>query len=128
MGILKWTKKIDPQKAIETLASGIDNVFYTKEEKAEAAKKAFDQWLEFYKLVNDENTARSITRRYLAIMFAAVFLFLVLAASICWAFNQQYANFLIDITKMISPYVGGIMLFYFGYYGVKSVIQSVNKT
>lgn len=128
MTILKrFFNKVDPQKTFDTVASGIDKVFFTKEEQAEAKAKAFEQWLEWYRLATEENTARSITRRYLAILFAGVFLFLILAAAGIWYFNVEYAAFLWELAKTLAPYVGGIMLFYFGYYGIKSVVKTAKN-
>ena len=128
MSLFGWAKKIDPQEAFDTVASGIDKVFYTNEEKAEAAAKAFDQYMEWFKLASDENSARSITRRYLAVMFAGVFLFLLLASGAVWLFNADYASFLAELAKTIAPYVGGIMAFYFGYYAISNVIESTKKS
>lgn len=125
MGLFK--KKIDTQKAFDTVSSGIDKLFYTKEEKADASAKAFEQWLEWYKQANDENSTRSITRRYLAVMFATVFLVLLLSSGVCWLFDADYAAFLWELSKTVAPYVGSIMAFYFGYYAAQNIIKTVKQ-
>ncbi|WP_340112618.1 hypothetical protein [Maribellus mangrovi] len=131
MTILKkifGTKTIDPQKTFDTVASGIDKLFFTAEEKSEASQKAWDQWIEWYKLNSDENSARSKTRRILAILFASFFLFLLLAAAALYWFNEAYSAFLFDLAKEIFPLVSGIMLFYFGYYGWNSIVKNKKET
>jgi hypothetical protein len=127
MGLLNWTKKIDPQKAFDTIASGVDKVFFTQEEKSDAMLKAYDQYLEWYKMASDENSARSITRRYLAIMFSGIFLLLLLSAAGAYLLNEGYAAFLFNLAKELFPMVSGILFFYFGYYAVNSMIKT-NKT
>lgn len=119
--------KLDPQKTFDTVASGIDKLFFTPEEKSDAAQKAWDQWIEWYKLNSDENSARSKTRRVLAIMFSGSFLFLLLVAGIAYLFNAGYGSFLFDIAKELFPMVSGILFFYFGYYAVNSMINTTKK-
>ncbi len=132
MGILKnifsSADKLDPQKTFDTVASGVDKLFFTNEEKSDAAQKAWDQWLEWYKLSSTENSARSYTRRIMAVMFSSVFLFILLAAAGVWLIDKEYAAFLFDLGKELFPMVSGILFFYFGYYAVNSMIKtSKNK-
>jgi hypothetical protein len=132
MGILKgiFTKGsgIDPQKTFDTVASGVDKLFFTNQEKSEAAQKAWDQWLEWYKLSSSENSARSYTRRILAVIFSTTFLFMLLAAAGAWLVDPDYATFLFNVAKELFPMVSGILFFYFGYYAVNSMIKmSKNK-
>lgn len=126
--MFKFLKKIDPQEAFDTVASGIDKAFYTREEQSDDAKEAWSSWFEWYKNTLDESSVRSITRRILAVMFSTVFLILFLGAAAFYKFDKEYALFLFDLAKEIGPYVGGIMLFYFGYYGIKNVLQTSKKT
>ena len=125
--ILNIFKKADPQKTFDTISSGVDKLFFTNEEKVEAAQKAWDEWLNWYKLNVDETSARSITRRILAIMFASVYLGLLLAAAVMYTCNPDYAAFLFQLSEKLFALVSGIMLFYFGYYGVKSIVETNKK-
>lgn len=127
--LLKTTEKIDPQKTFDTVASGVDKLFFTQQEKSEAAQKAWDQWLEWYKLSSNENSARSYTRRILAVLFSGVFLGLLIWAATAYLWNADYAKFLFDVAKELFPMVSGILFFYFGYYAVNSMIKtSKNKS
>ena len=126
-GLFNTANKLDPQQTFNTISSGVDKLFFTNEEKSDAAKQAWDQWIEWYKLNSDENSARSKTRRILAIMFAAIFLFLLLCSGAVYLINETYANFLFELSKSIFPLVSGILLFYFGYYGVNSIIKTNSK-
>jgi len=125
--MFKFLKKIDPQKAFDTVASGIDKAFYTKEEQSDDAKAAWAGWFEWYKNTLDESSIRSITRRILAVMFSSVFLVLFIAAAVFYKFDKEYALFLFELAKELGVYVGGIMLFYFGYYGIKNIVQTSKK-
>lgn len=118
---------LDPQKTFDTVASGLDKLFFTNEEKSEAAQKAWDQWIEWYKLNSDENSARSKTRRLLAIMFSAFFIALLAFAAVVYLVNSEYSAFLFELAKEVLPMVAGILFFYFGYYAVNSVVKSTKQ-
>lgn len=123
LNLFSGKKKLDGQKVFDDVSSGIDKLFYTNEEKADQAQKAVDTYLEWYRLTLNENSARSITRRYLAIMFASVYLLLLVGSAVAKIFNDAYATHLWDLSKTLGPYVGGIMGFYFMYYGVQSILK-----
>jgi hypothetical protein len=127
LNIFKKLTKIDTQEVFNTVASGVDKAFYTKEEQSDDARKVYQDYFEWYKTTLEESTVRSITRRILAILFAACYLLLVIASAIAYKFDPEYSSFLWEVSKAIAPVVGGIMLFYFGYYGVKNVVKENNK-
>ena len=129
MGFLSgiFKKKIDADKAFNTITGGIDKIFFTNQERSEATQKAFNEYVEWYKLTIDESTAKSLTRRYIAILMVASFLILLLGSGVAYYFDINYAVHLWELSKTIIPYVGGIMLFYFGYYGVMNVIKAKKK-
>ncbi len=127
LNIFKNLIKINPQKVFDTVASGVDEAFYTKEEQSDDARKVYQDYFEWYKTTLEESTVRSITRRILAILFAACYLLLIIASAVAYKFDPEYSSFLWEVSKTIGPYVGGIMLFYFGYYGVKNVVKENNK-
>ncbi len=54
------------EKAADGLYYGIDKLVYTDEEKAEAFAEARQVYLEFVKTAYDQNSIRSVTRRWLA--------------------------------------------------------------
>lgn len=72
MSLFSWLsqtpKIIDTASELATnLASGVDVLFYTDEEKAQAQQKAFDAWLDMTKALGP-SSARDITRRIIAVM------------------------------------------------------------
>jgi hypothetical protein len=72
MGLFSWLsqtpKVVDTASDLATnLASGVDMIFYTEEEKAQARQKSFDAWLDMTKSLGP-SSARDITRRVIAVM------------------------------------------------------------
>ncbi len=72
MGFFSWLSKAP--KVTDTaceiakdISSGMDVLFYTDEEKAQAQQKAFDAWLEMTKALGP-SSARDISRRVIAVM------------------------------------------------------------
>jgi hypothetical protein len=112
---------------INSAVSGIDKLFYTDEEKAENAQKAFGLWLKAQEILIHESSIRSITRRYLAVMIVGVFLFLILLAAGLFAFGISSAKDVFQCAKSIANLVFMVAIFYFGYYGTQQIIHSVKK-
>ncbi len=110
---------------INSTVSSIDKLFYTEEEKAENAKDAFKLWLEAQRILIHESSVRSITRRYLAVMIVAVFLFLILLSAGLFAFGVDTAAKVFECAKAIANLVFMVAVFYFGYYGAQHVIKAV---
>ncbi len=120
--------KIDVGKAFDTIASGVDKIAFTEEERADFNKGVADAQLEFVKTTVSENSARSITRRYLAIGIVGVFLFLILSSAVAAAFNGDYAAFLFELAKSLTTLVLMVATFFFGgYYANKFVSASKEK-
>lgn len=103
----------------------LDEAFYTEQEKAENAVKVMDTWLKIQGAIADENSIRSITRRILAWFIMGTFLFLVVSACVIWRFNPEWAEYI--KTMLIDSQVGYLAMiigfFYFGSYGLKSVLK-----
>ncbi len=69
---MKWFQtifkgRLDAGKTFDTIASGIDKLAFTNQERAEFNVKMADSMAEFAKLSISENTIRSRTRRFIAI-------------------------------------------------------------
>lgn len=109
-----WLTKVDPQKIFDTVSKGIDNLSFTKEEKAEFNKEVIKANLDFVKSTLCENSARSLTRRYIAVSVVSFELLLSLGAIILYNFNTQYALFIIGIVEYYSNVFLAIICFYFG--------------
>ena len=126
MGLLSWLKTSD--KVVDTAAdlaikgaNGIDALFFTAEEKSVASLKMVELWIETQRVIRDENTARSITRRILAVIIMGFVVLLGLASAVLYNFNIEWATWCLSIIKEYSFLVGAVSVFYFGYYAVKQI-------
>ena len=132
-GLFGSQKNVDT--VIETgakgLYNGIDKLFYTDEEKAEASadilKLKTTAFQKFVDAAYDQNSIRSITRRWLAfLVMGPTILFYVLAAVFhgIGVFAEvdksglngfiTYASFLFAMANTLAPWAGGVLIFYFG--------------
>lgn len=115
------------EKATSGLISGIDKMFFTNEEKAEAAQKVMDVHLKMIEATASENTVRSKTRRYLALMIMGTFLFLLVFGALIYKFDPEWARHVLECAKSLSAMAFAIGVFYFGYYGIKSLLTGKGK-
>lgn len=96
------------------IMSGIDNAFYTDQEKAQESTKVL-------LALQDQYTPRSISRRILAFMFSLCFCLSFITALIFACFDKtESVN---DIIGLVKAYDLGwimitIVIFYFGNYMV----------
>jgi len=152
MGILSWLtgggKAVE--KGAEALSGGfnlIDAAFHTDQEKAEGRKGWFDLWIKGQAVIQNESTARAITRRLIAVSVVGTFLLLVLVGCgmIVLGFDSVpvYSKDGNEIIATISKtgkmveFLGElkfgvitltIIIFYFGYYGLQKVIGKFKRT
>jgi hypothetical protein len=101
-------------KIIDAAVVGIDKLFFTQEEKAGVSKEIADGVQNFVKQSLDESTARSRTRRTLAIMIMSVYLGLILAASVVYIWSREYALFVFKVVGEITPFALMVAAFFFG--------------
>lgn len=103
------------EKVLDGAVSGIDKVFYTDEEKADAREKLGAYWLEAQKVLLNESNSAGITRRILAWIIMGEFALLVLIAAIAFPFLPEYSQFLVGLIEgqlsLLVLTVGG---FYYG--------------
>jgi len=111
------------ERAADGIYNGLDKLIYTEEEKADAFQKGREAFLEFVKITHDQNSIRSVTRRWLAfLVIAPVMLFFVMSGltkfvGIFVSNSVQYteaADFLFKLVVEMSPWAAGILAFYFG--------------
>lgn len=117
MGFLT-NKRMD--KLFDGAIKGIDALFFTKEEKAQQSIKVADAQMEYLKTTLSENSARSLTRRYLALAIMGVFLFLILATGAAYPVNKEYAMFLFELVEALNTLVMMVAGFFFGAYMIGS--------
>jgi hypothetical protein len=105
---------------IPTAANGIDKLFYTDQEKAEAGKEAFELWLKLQESTANESSVRGITRRILAFMFCGAFITSFMFVLVALPLNPQYAKEVVSTVDTFGlPWiVGTVVVFYFGPYMV----------
>lgn len=116
MGLFSFLKsnKNTVDNIINSAVSGIDKMWFTNEEKSEITRDMANGLQDFVKQTLDESTARSRTRRIIAIMIMAVYLLLILAAVVAYAFNKDYASFILSIIGEMSTYALMVAGFFFG--------------
>lgn len=117
----------DTGKALETAAdglyNGIDKLIYTDEEKADALAEVRPLFLKFAEKAYDQNSIRSITRRWLAFMVVGPTMTFFCLAALFYGFGlfvedstawTNYSTFLFGLAKTLVPWAGGVLVFYFG--------------
>jgi len=116
MGLFSFltSDKKTVDKVVDGAISGIDKLFYTNEEKADARKEIAKGVSKFVENTLDENTARSKTRRVIAIMIMGVFLLLIVAAAGVYPLNADYSKFLFEVAGDISTMALMVAAFFFG--------------
>lgn len=127
MGIFASIGKKNVDKVIGGAISGIDKLFFTKEEKAEFNKNMADSVATFVQSTVGENSIRSITRRFLALSIMGVYLALVLGTAGVYLVDQDYSTFLFSIVKDQSALAIMVAAFYFGGYYAGKFIGSVSN-
>ena len=105
---------------VDNAIKGIDALFFTKEEKAQQSIKVADAQVEYLKTTLNENSARSLTRRYLALAIVGVFLLLIIASGIVYPIDQEYATFLFELVGALNTLVMMVAGFFFGAYMIGS--------
>ena len=131
MGLWNWltgAKQVDKtldiaDKTTTGIVSGIDKMFYTEEEKAEMlqkrleiAEQASKTHIELMKVTHDETTARSVTRRIIAILIMAITVISMVLLCAIWKYDKAWGEF---ILRVIEYYQLGwafiaVVVFFFG--------------
>ena len=128
-GIFGTVKAVDKgisliDKTVGHIASGLDQVFYTDEEKAANHKELTKSKIQMVKDLQDQFTPRSITRRILAgIVYGNYFLHANIWLFASWRGMDGLAVATKELMKFETQLVLMVTFFYFGYYGVKSILK-----
>lgn len=77
---------------LKEASSGIDMMFYTDEEKAQAKAQTYAMWLETQKLITQQGTPQAITRRLIAVP---------------WMLMQMGMTTAAVVVKGVSIWLGG---------------------
>ena len=118
MGFFSWIGNIfgagkNAETIIEGAVSGIDALILTDEEKIQYKQGAYELWLKLQEITANESSARSISRRVLAVMIMGSFLILLFVAAVAYPFSIIYAKFLLSLAAQLNTLVLGVGGFYF---------------
>jgi len=102
------------ETAAKGIYNGLDALFFTDEEKAQYRQAQAETVLEFAKVAYDQNSIRSVTRRWLAFMVVGPTMLFSVAGAVVFVFDQSYGNFLLELSGKFIPWAGGVLVFYFG--------------
>jgi len=101
-------------KAADGIYNGLDKLVYTDEEKADALAKGRELFLDFAKTAYDQNSIRSVTRRWLAFLVVGPCILFYVASGIAFFFNQEASTHFMQMAQGLTPWAGGVLVFYFG--------------
>jgi hypothetical protein len=111
-------------KVLDAAIKGGDALALTKEEEIQYKNKANELFIEQLKVQADSQSASSITRRLLAVMFAGLFTCYGVAAGMFWGFDKpEIAQGFINLMDSLDVLVGMVMTFYFGRHFAKDVFN-----
>ena len=96
------------------LYNGIDKAFYTEEEKADDRSKRTEVFLKYFTMTTDQNSMRSITRRWLAFLVVGPTMLSFMLAIFGYLFTFEFADKMFNMFTTMIPYAAGVLVFYFG--------------
>jgi len=103
--------------AADGIYNGLDKLFYTDEEKAEQVQAGRKLFMQFAEKSLNENSIRSVTRRWLAFIVVGPTMLSFFTGMILIAMNVQDGvpgKVLLDASLGMMPWVAGVLAFYFG--------------
>lgn len=104
---------------VDGAVSGLDKMFFTKEEKAEANQKLSEWYLKYLEATQPQNLAR----RLIAIMVVGLWTVLVLVGVAAYQFDETFALFVFDV---LAEVVMNPFLMIMGFYFVAHVVRTYN--
>ena len=125
-----FTGGVDINKALDIVSKGSDKLVFTQEERADLNKETTEGLSQFIKDTASENTARSITRRYVAILVIVVYLLISLVIIGIGVFNTEIALELVKLTNELdlgTAFIAVIAFFFSSYMLKKFVPESRPK-
>lgn len=123
MGILSriFAKPEDASKVIDGAVKGLDKMFFTKEEKAEANQKLSEWYLKYLAATDGQN----IARRLIAMIVVGLWAFLVIFGVVIRWFNEKMSDFVFEVlTEVVMTPFSIVIGFYFLTHAVRSYTSS----
>jgi len=108
---------------VDGAIAGIDKLWFTDEEKAEASGKVLGLVLERVKMAIGESSVRSMTRRLVALTFCIPFVVMSLFAIAIYKFDKEWATFALSVAVSWKYIMVAIVLWFFGSYGIGYIMD-----
>ena len=115
------------EKATDGIIAGVDKLWFTDEEKAEASQKIIDAQLEFTRMFAGENTEQSRARRELAKMVFKSYFALIFIMVGTWLIDKEFAAFVFTVIVQISGLTSAVAVAYFGPHQLSKIFQWKRK-
>lgn len=105
---------------VDGAVAGMDKMFFTKEEKAEANLKVSEWFLRYLEATQPQN----LSRRFIAVVVVLLWALLVLIGVAAYPFDLAFSQFIFDVLKdvVMNPFLI-IMGFYFAAHVVRSAMS-----
>lgn len=113
------------EKTTDGIISGLDKIFYTKEEQAETltkrleiADKIANTHIKLMEVTASETTVRSITRRIVAIFVMVMTFVCMVSIALIWKLDQEWALFMVELVEYFQIGIAfiSVVFFFFGSY------------
>ena len=103
-------------KIAESAPAMVDNLFHTDQERAQANLQWFNKWADMMVQIKDENTARSITRRILAVFIISVWSVFCTVGLVCVFMMPDSLSGIIEVASAfyLAQVTLAVIAFYFG--------------
>ena len=130
MGLFSWFTT--SEKAVDTgldlvkdAAAGIDMLWFTDEEKAQASLKVMESVIKFQEAQKDENSVRAKVRRALALMIIGNYLLLINIGAIYGMYGDNVkAHYIFNLAnETLGTPVVSVIIFYFGFFGAQRLMK-----
>ena len=108
------------QNIVDGAVSGLDKMFFTKEEKSEANAKLGDWYLKYLEATQPQNLAR----RLIAMMVVFLWAMLVVAGVAVYKFDLNYSEY---VFRVLDDVVMNPFLMIMGFYFAAHVVRAFNK-
>ena len=122
MNIFKriFAKPEDVSKVVDGAVKGLDKMFFTNEEKAEANQKLYEWYLKYLAATDGQN----IARRFIAMVVVLLWALLVVFGVIVRWFNESMSDFVFKVLVDVVMTPFSIVI---GFYFLTHVVRSYQK-
>jgi hypothetical protein len=108
------------ESIVNGAVSGLDKMFFTKEEKSEANAKLSEWYLKYLEATQPQNLARRLIAMIVVLLWAA----LILAGVAVYRFDMTYSEY---VFRVLNDVVMNPFLMIMGFYFAAHVVRAFNK-